>query len=238
MKRALLLCAGRGRRFEGALGGLPKVLIEVAEGVTLLSRHLRIFEELGLDGVTVVVGFEQAQVQRALQTSLPVEVVENPRFSEGSLVSLACAADTLSTGTSIVMDADVLYPSWMMRRLLENPAADAVLYDAAFMDEEMKIALVGGRVRHLSKRLEPSDYEAVGRGPGFYKVSPRWGSLLVETLQAMDQQGLGNLEYEDAMNRTFDQVDVQPVSTQGAAWTEIDNEEDLARAREDIWPRL
>ena len=40
------------------------------------------------------------------------------------------------------------------------------------------------------------------------------------------------------MNRTFDQVDVQPVSTQGAAWTEIDNEEDLARAREDIWPRL
>ncbi|HJN77579.1 MAG TPA: NTP transferase domain-containing protein [Myxococcota bacterium] len=146
--RALLLCAGRGRRFDGALGDLPKVLLEVVPGVTLLSRHLRTFEQVGLDGVTVVVGYEADQVRAALESSLPIEVVVNPRFSEGSMISLASAEGTLCAGTSIVMDADVLY-------------------DEAFMDDEMKIALVDGRVHHLSKRLEAADYEAVGRGPGF-----------------------------------------------------------------------
>ncbi|HJN77580.1 MAG TPA: hypothetical protein QGF58_26915 [Myxococcota bacterium] len=57
-------------------------------------------------------------------------------------------------------------------------------------------------------------------------------------MKLMDEAGLGHLEYEDAMNRTFSEVEVRPVSTEEDPWTEIDNTADLERAREAIWPRL
>jgi len=232
--RAVLLCAGRGRRFEGALGNRPKVLIEVAPGLTLLERHLAIFDRV-LDGVTLVVGYEQQQIREAAPGA---DFAHNPRFTEGSMISLLAAAEVLERETCIVMDADVLYGEGMYRRLCESPHDDAVLFDAAFLDDEMRIGLIDGRVRHLSKKLVNSDYEAVGRGPGFYKVSPAWGARLVETMRAMDAEGLGHVEYEDAMNRTFEAVEVRPVPTAGDPWTEIDHNQDLRRAREEIWPRL
>ena len=60
----------------------------------------------------------------------------------------------------------------------------------------------------------------------------------MQTMKLMDEAGLGHLEYEDAMNRTFSEVEVRPVSTEEDPWTEIDNTADLERAREAIWPRL
>jgi len=51
-----------------------------------------------------------------LHAKLPIEFIENPRFVHGSIVSLQVAADRLLEG-AIWMDADVLYPHVLLKRI-------------------------------------------------------------------------------------------------------------------------
>jgi choline kinase len=106
--RAILLAAGRGRRLGQ---DLPKCLLSI-EGKTLLERHVVNLVESGITALTIVVGYRRETIAEAverLHPSLPIELVDNPRFLHGSIVSLQVVADRLDLG-GIWMDADVLYP--------------------------------------------------------------------------------------------------------------------------------
>ena len=60
--------------------------------------------------VTVVTGFEAAQIEAAVAGDPGVTLVHNPDFREGSVVSLWAARAALRAGRPVVlMDADVLY---------------------------------------------------------------------------------------------------------------------------------
>src|SRR5262249_10054164 len=113
---AVLLAAGVGRRL-GQDDPKPKVLLNFG-GPSLLARHCDALAQAGVRRLTIVVGFERAQVERAvagLSTPLAVDFIENPRFTEGSVVSLAVAGPVLSAGAPVlVMDGDVLYDAAML----------------------------------------------------------------------------------------------------------------------------
>ena len=114
--RAVLLAAGRGKRLGSTS---PKVLTDVG-GKTLLERHLANMADAGITALTIVVGFEQGQLRDALAkipTALPIDLIDNPDFVRGSILSLQVATRVgrLDAG-GIWMDADVLYPPELLRR--------------------------------------------------------------------------------------------------------------------------
>lgn len=238
---AILLAAGQGKRFQGQLADLPKVLIEVG-GEALLDRHLRAYEASGVGRATIVVGFAAERIRERVRTlgrGGQVSFVENPRFSEGSLYSLYCARERLRSGQAcLLMDADVLYAPEMLGRLVDAPEPCSVLFDADFLDEEMKIGLRGGIAQALGKKLTAAGFDSLGRGPGFYRIGPEAGPALARILEEMVAAGQERLEYEDALNVLFRTHPFHPVPVGGLPWTEIDHAADLEKARTVIWPRL
>src|SRR5689334_15728440 len=128
---AVLLAAGVGRRL-GQARPAPKVLLEFG-GRTLLSRHCDALVAAGVARLTIVVGFERGQIEAAvagLSTPLSIDFVENPRFTEGSVVSLAAAGAVLRAGGPVIlMDGDVLYDPAMLMRLMGAAAENALLVD-------------------------------------------------------------------------------------------------------------
>jgi len=238
---AILLAAGQGKRFGGDNRWVCKVLIEVA-GECLLDRHLDALFAGGVDRLHVVVGFEAARIEARLERvrrGRAVDLVRNDRWKEGSLHSLYTAREHLAAaGGCLVMDADVLYDASLIRSLVESDEPNALLFDGGFVDEEMKVGVVGGRAVMLGKKIRAEDYEGIGRGPGFYKQDAAGGGAFARVLEAMVAEGLSHLEYEDAYNRLFEERPFALVDVAGRAWTEIDNLVDLARAENEIMPRL
>jgi choline kinase len=238
---AILLAAGQGKRFGGGNPWACKVLIEVG-GECLLDRHLDALFSHGVSRLVVTVGFEAARIEERLARiarGRPYVTVPNARFQEGSLYSLYLARAYLSGGAGcLVMDADVLYDPALIGVLVRSAEPNALLFDGGLLDDEMKVGVRSGRAVQLGKKLRPEDYEAMGRGPGFYKVDPVAGAALARALDAMVSEGLAHLEYEDAFNRLFVDHPLTPVEVAGRPWTEIDNLVDLKHAIDDIWPRL
>src|SRR5437879_7132316 len=139
---AVMLAAGVGRRLGG--GDRPKALLEFA-GKSLLQRHLEGLAAAGIRQVSITIGHAGELIRSAaagMGRSLTVSFVENPRYTEGSLVSLWAQRALLRSGAPILlMDADVLCDARMFQRLVANPAENALLLDREIEpgDEPVKI---------------------------------------------------------------------------------------------------
>ncbi len=231
--RAILLAAGRGRRLES---DAPKCLLDIA-GKTLLERHIENLAQAGISALTIVVGYEQAQIREFISARswpLPVEFVENKDYVRGSIVSLAVAIDRISESGGIWMDADVLYPAALMKRLVDSKHVNCVLLDDSSEEtgEEMMLGVRGGRVLRVARRVSPeAPWDQVGEAVGFAKVGRQGALTMKRLLDGEVSAGRLDQEYEAAMNLCFAEEPwgFEPVSE--FQWTEIDFREDVEKAR-------
>ena len=240
---AVLLAAGVGRRL-GQGDPRPKVLLEFG-GRSLLVRHVDALAAAGVDELVIVTGFEAAQIERAVatpQAPFPIRMIKNPRFTEGSVVSLAAAGTVLRSGATVVlMDGDVLYDRAMLARMLASKAENALLVDRELEpgDEPVKLCFdAARRIVDFRKRPEhPGVWH--GESVGFFRFSPATAQALADRADWHVAHAPGT-EYEEAIRdlmlaepERFDAEDVTDL-----AWTEIDFVEDVVKAREVVLPQL
>lgn len=228
--RAILLAAGRGRRLGQ---DLPKCLLSI-EGRTLLERHIEILATVGISALTIVVGYQKEAIHEhvaSLKSSLPIEFIENPRFVHGSIVSLQVAADHLVDG-GIWMDADVLYPAGLMRLLVDSKHENCVLADGRSEEtgEEMMLGTRAGRVIKIARRVGP-EWDFAGESVGFARVGRDGAKVMKRLLEEEVAAGRLDQEYEAAMDRAFGEIPFGYERVDAFAWTEIDFEEDIVKAR-------
>ncbi len=244
--RAIILAAGVGSRLFGDdRSQPPKCLIEF-DGKTLLQRHIELLQELGIDGLTLVVGYRKDRVVGEALRHAPegfLETVHNPMYRGGAVISLWTARHVLRRGEDVLfMDADVLYDPEVLRRLISDASPNVFTYDADLDEGEdpVRICLRGGVPADFGKRIV-GQFDAVGEWPGFMKLSPDVGSLLADALERYIDGGKLMSTYEEAIR---DVVVGEPAGTFQIAdisdleWIEIDFPEDLERAREVILPSL
>jgi choline kinase len=240
---AILLVAGVGRRLGGSVNP-PKVLLEFG-GQTLLERHLKALQAGGVGTVSLTVGHDEGAIRRevdGLGFGGLVRFVTNPRYREGSLVSLWAQCDLLRSGVPVLlMDGDVLYDQAMMTRLLTAKGENILLVDRDIEpgDEPVKICFQGERIVDFRKKPEHA-HDWHGESVGFFRFSPAMAAALADRCAIYVERGETGVEYEEAIRdlilgapERFSAVDVSDL-----AWTEIDFDVDVARARQSILPQL
>lgn len=244
--RAIILAAGVGSRLFGDdRSQPPKCLIEF-DGKTLLQRHIELLRELGIDGLTLVVGYRKDRVVGEALKHAPegfLETVHNPMYRGGAVISMWTARHVFRRGEDVLfMDADVLYDPEILTRLIESEHKNAFIYDAALDEGEdpVRICLRNGVPADFGKRIV-GQFDAVGEWPGFMKLSPEAGMIYADALERYIDGGKLMSTYEEPMRDVvvgepagfFNIVDISDLD-----WIEIDFPEDLERARQVILPKL
>lgn len=244
--RAIILAAGVGSRLFGDdRTQPPKSLIEF-DGRTLLSRHIRLLQECGVDSLTLVVGYRKELVSAEALAHAKggyVEIIENPMYRGGSLISLWHACPTLRSGDeTLFMDADILYDPALLKRLIDSPVSSAFTFDRDLDEGEdpVRICLRDGEIADFGKQIV-GQFDAIGEWPGFTKFSAETGAKLADSLERHIEAGRLMAPYEDAMRDVilgepagvFGVVDISDLD-----WIEIDFPDDLQRAKEVILPLL
>ena len=240
--KAVILVAGMARRLAPLTDVTHKALLPVG-GRSLLDRMLESLAACGVEESVLVVGHCQDQVRRAAgssQGTMRISYVENPSYQKGSILSLWHARETMRSGPTLIMDADVLFPERFLTRLIAAPAPSALLLDRGFQDtgEEVKLYVVGDRVIALGKKFVPEAWDVVGEGIGFFKCGADHAPEYIRLLEESIQDTGGANEYEDALHRLLARVPVGWVDVTGLPWTEVDFAEDLRRAETQILPKI
>jgi L-glutamine-phosphate cytidylyltransferase len=237
--RGIILAAGKGSRLNGTAGENPKCLVK-AGGLTLIERQIRVLRDAGIDEIAVVVGCQADQVRRVCGHE--ITYVENSRYAQtNSMYSLWMARPLLFEGF-VVLNCDVLFHPVLLNDLLTSRHENALLlaYREAnqppFGDEEMKVQVRCGRVREMSKQMNPDD--ADGENLGIVKFGPDGAAELVTIMDRL--VAAGNLrEWAPRAFREFAQVrPLHAIGTRGFPWIEIDFPEDYQRAVRDVLPQI
>ncbi len=247
---AIVLAAGVGKRLGDFTRDHPKCLLPIGER-HLLERSLESLARCGVTQAVVAVGHCADQVQSAIGESspLPVRVIENPDYREGSILSLWYARQHLGGDDVLLMDADVLYPQALLDRLVGSRNTSCALLDGRVdgSGEEMILCAAGDRVwdivrRRAGEALTPPPgvppYDQVGESVGFLKLSAGHGAALGEILERRVGRGDRSGEYEALFPELYRRCEVGYERVDDLPWTEIDFPADVARAEDTILPAI
>jgi choline kinase len=246
--RAIILAAGRGLRLQQADDRqLPKCLLQFG-GMTLLERHLRILRNAGVDDIVLALGYRhervEAEIERLRWQPRP-EIVLNPRFELGSVLTVHTAADAMTRGGDVLlMDADVLYDERIAAPLIAGPpSVNRVLIDRDFEagDEPVKLCVSGGVPIELRKQLPAGlSYDTIGESVGFFRFDSTAARRLATLVAGYVERDCAQMPHEEAVrdllrerSQIFEVVDVT-----GAPWIEIDFPTDVVRAAHEVLPQL
>ena len=157
--KAVMLAAGVGNRLSKDRPEPPKVLLRFA-GKSLLERHIAHLKRCGVAELVVGVGYQadmiSAEIKR-LGAEAYVRTVDNPRFRDGSGITLASLGEEFACGRDVLlMDGDVLYDERILRRLIDTRHRNCFLLDRDFEpgDEPVKICVRGGHMVDFHKKVQ------------------------------------------------------------------------------------
>jgi choline kinase len=238
--RAIVLAAGAGWRLKPYTEGTPKCLLELG-GKTLLRRYLDTFVALGIPEAVLVVGYLKEQVAAEAArgpAAVRVRVVENDRYTRGNILSLWHARHEFDDDV-VIMDADLLYPQELLARLLAAPDGNAIAVDEQFHDtgEEQKVVCEDGWVVEVTKKIG-QDPRIRGEAVGMLRLSPEAAEILRGILEEFIETGKDSLECEDAFRELAGEIPIGVVEVGDLPWIGIDFQEDLARARDELLPKV
>jgi choline kinase len=246
--RAIILAAGRGMRLkQGEDEQLPKCLLRFG-GMSLLERHLRLLKSAAVEEVVLALGWRHELVSAELDRlgwSPRPEIVLNPRYELGSVLTVHSAARAMTRGGEVLlMDADVLYHDRIMTALTEGrKPVNRVLLDRDFEagDEPVKLCVRAGVPIELRKQLAPDlKYDAIGESVGFFRFDEAGARRLAAIVSDYVASDRAHLPHEEAVRDLFregSQV-VEVADVTGSPWIEIDFPIDVSRATQEVLPQL
>jgi choline kinase len=237
--KGLVLAAGPGRRLHPLTDALPKTLLPLGDGLTILDLALANLRSVGLEEVVVVTGFARERVEERapeLERShgVKLELVFNDRAEEwNNAYSLWLAREAFAEGILLV-NGDTVHPRSVEETLLAARGPGVLLAvdsEKRLGEEEMKVLVDGdGALRRINKAIDPAS--ADGEYIGLTLVEPEAAAALADALEATWRRDT-SLYYEDGFQELVDRGGGVHVAPIGAVdWVEVDDHADLARARE------
>jgi choline kinase len=244
--RAVILAAGVGWRLSGGDKQPPKCLLRF-DGQSLLERHVRALEALGIGELFIGVGFRADDVEReltALRPAIAVHTVFNPHYREGNIVTLHTLSHAMCRGGAVLlMDADVLYHFDVLRRLIGAPHENCFALDRELEpgEEPVKLCLSRQRVVAFGKQIPAQlAYDTCGEWVGFLRLQESMAKRLAARAAEYLASGRREAYYEEAISDLLAQTPqafgCEDVT--GIPWIEIDFQADVERAEREVMARI
>lgn len=234
----IILAAGRGTRLMPFTQDVPKCLVEIERGTTLLELQLAEVELAGgIDGVTLVTGYRADLVAERVggrRSSLPVEIVVNRDFDTTNALYSLWLAMRHRRGEFLVLNGDTLVRASTIRRVLGAPREEhcvlAYSSGSTLPVDAVKVAVAGGRLRTIGKELDGGI--ATGESVGLARFVGRGASEAVMAADDLVREEGGAKAYWYTLIRRLASVGtVHVIDCPVDEWFEVDRPADLERVR-------
>ncbi len=236
----MVLAAGAGRRLRPYTDTLPKALIPVDGETTILDIALRNLAAVELRDVVIVIGYAAGALESRRELlerrhGVRLTLVHNDKAEIwNNAYSMWTAREHMTDGV-LMVNGDTVHPVSVEETLLAARGPEVLLAvdtEKVLAEEEMKIQVgMDGDLTRITKVMEPST--AHGEYIGATLIEGAVVPRLADALQATFDRD-PDLYYEDGYQELVDrggQIRTAAIPV-GTAWVEVDNHEDLLRARE------
>ena len=238
--KALILAAGYGKRLRPITNEIPKSMVEVA-GQPLLLRALDHLAALGISEIGIVTGHMSGVIREAVGDAwkgVPVRYFENPDYLVTNNVASLYAARSFCDDEMLMLECDICYEREMLRALMAG-AGDCTILVSPFNPDTMDgtvIRVADGRALDLIPgkwQGEDFDYSVTRKTVNMYRFTKEFAQAYLP-LVAWYVEHIGSDSYYETILGSLiylREFDVRVAEVPEEMWCEVDDAEDLARAR-------
>jgi choline kinase len=242
--KALILAAGRGTRIRSIHGDHPKCLIRFDGGKsTILDHQITSLLLAGVVNIGIAVGYEKDQIIQHVVKNYRnrrhhFSFIENPAFAKTNNIYSFWLAQTWLNGEAFIcLNGDVVFDPRILIPAVESFAPITMIVDPKWRDETMKVIISGNRVVRMNKRILQSEFS--GTYIGITSFAAGVQDRLFAKVNKLVQTGSENEFFNVAVQQLADEgVHVGFTNTDDLPWAEIDDPDDLAFAKLNVFPRL
>ena len=228
----IVLAAGRGTNLQPLTLKTPKSLYKLDRHSTVLQRMVRTIRKYDHKAeIVVVAGFMYDHVLKEVERE-NVIIVRNPFYAvSSSIASLWFAKKYLERDNVTILNSDIVLEDKLIEDVIcENTDKPYVLVDSCKTTGKYNVQVQGDKVCVMSKALSSffAQYVCVTK---LDAVSSRF---LLEEIDSMVNDEMYDQLFEDALVQMIfeNDFDLYYKDIKGYSWTEVDNVDDLIKARE------
>lgn len=239
--KALILAAGFGRRLQPITNTMPKSMVTV-NGTPLLENALNCLTACGIREIGIVVGHMADYIRNAIGTSwkgAEIRYFENERYLETNNIISLYQAVSFCDDDMLMLECDLFYREEMIRRLLEGQGECTILvspFNEATMDGTV-IRCEGEKAVELilgAWQGPGFDYTNMKKTVNMYRFEKCFVRDKYMPLVKWYAENMGeNSYYEKVLGSLlyYRECDARIVEVPDTMWCEVDDMEDLNRAR-------
>lgn len=238
----IILAAGRGSRLGDITRDIPKCLIEIAPGITLLDTQLTtLLRFFPRSNITIATGYKAELIQAHIEkkyADAPIKLLHVGGYETYNtahtlhqvLIKRVGTGGVLQINGDLVFDPSILED--VRKNIMEFPSEEARIFtqEKPCGEEEMKVLpKEDGSIESIKKKIDSTLTIGEAFGINYY------GAGFIEGyVAALDEavQYSSNAYFEDALNLLFVKSSAGKVQrVRGRYAIEVDFPEDLEAAR-------
>ena len=252
--KALILNSGMGTRMSGMTSNIPKCLVRLADGDTILERQLRQLRTAGIRNVVMTTGYLAETIEEACarfadsfadnssdgsSDSFPgssspkmnFEFVHNPDYSSTNYIYSIYLAREKLRGDIIKLHGDLVFDDELISDMLsQKDNCMAVSDERPLPEKDFKAVIHGGKVT----RVDIHTFENALYAQPIYKLSAQAWALWLDEIVHFCESDIKNCYSEEAFNKISDKISIFPYNVKMRLCMEIDTPEDLAIANKEL----
>lgn len=235
MQKSINICilnSGFGSRLKKYTETKPKGLVPLSENQTLLGLQLETLNTLGNHIYCITTGYLDGMIQAYIEQSfsqLEVSYFVNKRYANTNYItSLDLLYDTFKDEI-VLLHGDLVFEKSVAKDVLSSSKSVVVIDSTLPLPKkDFKARVKDGKIVEIGVDVFGPDCYAC---QPFYSLSKKDWSIWQDEIRSFCTQGKESVYAEDALNSVMDLVDLYPLDIKGRLCMEIDDENDLLKAR-------
>ena len=236
--QAVIMAGGLGSRLGDRTKAMPKGFLEIG-GIPIVEQSVRKLIAAGIEEIIIGTGYHKEYYEDLAKKYTCIKLAHNAAYADtGSMGTLAVCVPLVKE-ECLVLESDLLYDSIGLNVLINETRRNVILSsgktgsgDEVYLQVDKDCNLV----KHSKKKeeLESIYSELVG----ITKLSRKTLDLMVAYMNG-HKQDIPKMEYEVAMSAVSSSGN--PIAVRKVeyyTWCEIDDENHLKRAVEQIYPHI
>jgi 2-aminoethylphosphonate-pyruvate transaminase len=240
IKQAVIMAGGLGTRLKNKTAAMPKGFIEIG-GIPMVEWSVQKLFAAGIEEVIIGTGHCSEWYERLAQKYPCITILKNNRYAEtGSMGTLACCAPAVKDDF-LLLESDLIYDSVGLSVLINEAHKNVLLASGPTNsgDEVYLEADRNGNLKNHSKN-RASIGDPVGELVGITKLTKNTLDKMTAYMTAR-LSAEPKMEYETAMTAVSQSAAGNSIyirKIEYYLWREIDDENHLAMAVNNIYPRI
>ena len=232
--KAIILAAGESKRLYPLTLKIPKCLLEIAPGKTIIEHQVETLNKCGVKDIIVIVGYLKEKIQEVLKDKVKYKTF-NDFAKYNNLHTLYSIKDELNDDV-VVLYSDVIFGYNLLKKCVSSKEDFCLLvHNKNILKDTARVKIRKDGVYDIGNHI-PAE-EADGNFVGIAKFSKKGADILIKEMAKMvKDEKHDNSYYIIAIIEIAKSKRISYEAARDEPWMEIDFLKDYEKAKNETYP--